>query len=92
MNEQRWHDGHWFFDTSLNSWCYLRPGYYEPGIVPTAEDFLHQIPDREIETLIRELDTHGWIKPRLDERLRSEDLKIRHRLIDLLDKSMAVKE
>ena len=84
MDNKRWHDGHWFFNLSLASWCYLKPGYYEAGGMPTSEDFLHQIPDREVESLIRELDTHGWIKPRLDERLRAEDLKITHRLLDII--------
>ena len=88
MDNKRWHDGCWFFDRSLDSWCYLKPGYYEPGLIPTAEDFLHEISSQEVEALIRELDTQGWIKPRLDERLRSEDLKITHRLLDLLDKSI----
>jgi len=43
MDTKRWHDGHWFFDYSLVSWCYLKAGYYEPGVKPTSEDFLHQI-------------------------------------------------
>jgi len=34
------------------------------------------------------LDEAGWIKPRLDERLRAEDLKITHRLLDILEKKI----
>ena len=90
MMEKRWFDGGWFLSQSLNCWCYLKPGYYEPGVMHQPEDFLHQITAQEIESLIRKLDEAGWIKPRLDERLRREDLKITHRVIDLLDKSLSV--
>jgi len=84
--EERWHDGHWFHDMSLDSWCYLKPGYYEVGAMKSPDDFLHQITPSEVYSLIRKLDEEGWIKPRLDERLRTEDLKITHRLLDLLEK------
>ncbi|KKN31722.1 hypothetical protein LCGC14_0821070 [marine sediment metagenome] len=84
--EERWFDGDWFFDNSLNAWRYLKSGYYEAGVMHSSGDFLHQVSARETEALIRKLDSEGWIKPRLDERLRAEDLKITHRLIDLLQK------
>ena len=83
---ERWFEGKWFFDHSYNSWCYLKPGSYVPGEMPSEEDYLHQISAEETRALIRELDDAGWIKPRLDERLRADDLKITHRLIDLLAK------
>jgi len=43
MNEKRWHDGGWFLDLSLNSWVYLKPGYYQPGIMAQPDDFSHQL-------------------------------------------------
>ena len=84
--EKRYHDGKWFFDEVRNAWCYLKPGYYEIGVVPTLDDFLHQISAPEVRMLLVKLDEAGWIKPRLDERLRTEDLKITHRLLDIIER------
>lgn len=86
--EKRYHDGRWFLSNTRNAWCYLKPGYYEPGVEPGSEAFLHQINAQEIEMLIKALDEAGWIKPRLDDRLRTEDLKITHRLLDIIDKKL----
>ena len=82
--EKRYFEGRWFFNEAFNAWCYLKPGYYEPASLPGQEDFLHQIDAQTIQNLIRRLDEEGWIKPRLDERLRTEDLKIMHRLLDII--------
>ena len=86
--EKRYSDGRWFFNKARNAWCYLKPGYYEPGVASISTDFSYQIEAREVEELIRRLDEEGWIKPRLDERLRTEDLKITHRLLDIIDKTI----
>ncbi len=88
MTEERWSDGRWFQDCTTDFWCYLKPGYYEAGLIPDQDNFLHRLNSYEVESLIRKLDEAGWIKPRLDERLRTEDLKITHRLLDLLDNSI----
>jgi len=89
MNDKIWRDSHWFFDYAKDAWLLTSPGAY---LIAEAPDIMFEIRSNHIEALIRKLDEAGWIKPRLDERLRSEDLKITHRLIDLLDKSMEVKE
>lgn len=89
--EKRYSDGRWFYNQSYDAWCYLKPGYYEPGVEPSSTEFSHQIDAREIEVLIKRLDEEGWIKPRLDERLRTEDLKITHRLLDIIEKQVIKK-
>ena len=86
MADKIWYNGDWFFDGSLDSWCYLKPGYYNPGEMHTTEDLQYSITSNAIRSLIVGLDKAGWIKPRLDERLRTEDLKITHRLLDLLER------
>ena len=78
-----WHDSKWFLRTSTNSWCLTEPGEYEVGDILRIQ---LEINAQNVEALIRSLDAAGWIKPRLDERLRSEDLKITHRLLDIIEK------
>ncbi len=75
--------GNWFFDPSCRAWCLTRAGYREPNMIA---DIALSIEDRDVESFITALDEAGWIKPRLDTRLREDDLKITHRLLDLLEK------
>ena len=75
----------WFYDMAWRSWRFRKGGVFEPGLVPDPEVTI-DIQDTEVELLIKALDEAGGIKPRLDERLRVEDLKITHRLLDLLEK------
>lgn len=76
-------DGHWYEDPSIRGFVYIAPGLYEEGVVPEPTLTL---PMRAAQELVPLLEQAGLIKPRLDERLRVEDLKITHRLIDLLEK------
>ncbi len=78
----RFYDGHWFQDYSRRGFAYIAPGTYEEGTIPEPSSFLSW---QEAMQLIPVLEEAGLIKPRLDERLRTEDLKITHRLIDLLE-------
>lgn len=80
-------DGRWFFDVAGFAWCYIEPGWYELG---TRPEVAKRLDAREAEMLVKTMDEQGYIKPRLDERLRTEDLKITHRLLDIIEgKSVA---
>ena len=85
MSDKIWIDSHWFFDYSRNEWVLTGPGAY---LIAEQPEITLTISAKDVEALIRKLDEAGWIKPRLDERLRTEDLKITHRLMDLLDKTI----
>ena len=85
MAERYFDDGHWWHDVSLRSWVYTESGYYDIGVQCEPK---YVIDSKAIAELVATLDKEGWIKPRLDERLRVEDLKITHRLIDLLNKAI----
>lgn len=76
----------WHFSMAFRSWRLLKAGEYEPGLQPNEEDIIATIQEDDVHLFIKALDEAGWIKPRLDERLRTEDLKITHRLLDLLEK------
>jgi len=82
-NEKNWSPGRWWLDRPFDEWRYSEAGYYDAGVVRPATIAL---PGDATRQLITALDEAGWIVPRLDERLREEDLKITHRLIDLLER------
>lgn len=79
-------EGGWYYDPSMRGFAYTPPGVYETGTVITPSKYLSE---REARQLVEVLEQEGYIKPRLDERLRTEDLKITHRLLDLLEKGMS---
>jgi hypothetical protein len=88
MADKVYREGHWFVDASLAGFLYAPAGYYEVNIEPDKTGWLY-ITFEQVRQLIPFLDEQGFIKPRLDERLRNEDLKITHRLLDLLDNMCA---
>lgn len=77
--------GIWYQDVRMDALCFSPPGFYDEAEYPQPVVI---IPGDSIPALLTVLDELGYIKPRLDERLRVEDLKITHRLLDLLDKAL----
>ena len=71
----------WFFDMASRSICRAVAGERDLGVM-TEIDL--EISYRDIPKLVEALENNGFIQPRLDERLRSEDLKITHRLLDII--------
>ena len=83
-------EGYWHLVPSERSVVYIPAGEYEPGVMLSDEErqgFTY-IDTNHLSSLIEFLDKEGYIKPRLDTRLREEDLKITHRLLDLLEKEV----
>ena len=78
------HDGGWYYDPAMRAFAYIDPGDYEPGVSPEPTKWLDF---REATQLIPVLEAEGYLKPRLDDRLRAEDLKIMHRLMDMLERN-----
>jgi len=74
--------GIWYRDIALDALCFSLPGFYDELEYPQPVVI---VPGDAIPALITVLDELGYIKPRLDERLRDEDLKITHRVLDLLE-------
>ena len=89
MTDKIWIDSHWFYSYEKDAWVLTGAGAH---LIAEKPEIILEVRAKDIEMLIRKLDEAGWIKPRLDERLRSEDLKITHRVIDLLDKSLSVRQ
>ena len=87
---QVYREGHWYSDLSRRSIVYVPAGVYEVDVTYTDEERERwiYIPCEFLTSLAEFLDKEGYIKPRLDTRLREEDLKITHRLLDLLEKGV----
>jgi hypothetical protein len=81
---EQYRESRWFLNPGWMSWEKTKPGFYPEGAVAEVE---LRIDSEDIRKLIQALDEAGWIVPRLDVRLREEDLKITPRLIDLLGRS-----
>ncbi len=78
--------GQWFRDVSRRGYYYQPSGYYEIEVfIDDRSDWLF-VDEDQARDFVPVLEKDGLIKPRLDERLRVEDLKITHRLLDLLEK------
>jgi len=88
MADTYWSDGKWMYRREWDEWIYRKPGMYDPSIMLDYKDesFIRVQADA-IARLIPELEAEGWLKPRLDDRIRNEDLKIIHRLMDLLERN-----
>lgn len=86
----RWHDQRWFYDFQTGDILHMRGGDYDTqsSLPPEALDI--RIGHRDdLSGLVKVLEERGYVVPRLDDRLRAEDLKITHRLLDLLEKGPA---
>jgi len=77
-----YHEVNWYFDQASLNLCRTVAGDRAVGTRATVD---LEIGRRDIPKLIEALESNGFIQPRLDERLRSEDLKITHRLLDIIE-------
>ena len=82
---KRYHEGSWRFNHELNSIVHIKAGEYEHGQMLPLEAFDIVIPQESQHELIDFMDKHNMVKPKMDNQSRAEDLKIVHRLIDLME-------
>lgn len=85
----RYVEGHWIDDIFRDSLRWIPSGVYDDTKLYMPDNYpegSYSVPLDHFIKAIPLLESHRIITPRLDERLRTEDLKITHRLIDLLDK------
>jgi len=87
MATEAWFDARWVADPSWGVLRWIPGGLYDPSSVfEKWPEGTITLPRAAVASLIPLLESEGYLKPRLDERLRAEDLKITHSLIDLLEK------
>jgi hypothetical protein len=82
---KRYQPGRWVYNNVLDSIAYLREGEYELGAEIGRDCFEVEIPHMLLNQLISFLLEQGLIKPQFGEN-RAEDLKVIHRLIDVIEK------
>lgn len=75
-------ESRWYYSLEYDGWCFVEAGEYDPAMVVQPKFILR---DDHAAKLVKAMDEQGHIRPRLDERLRVDDLKITHRLLDLLE-------
>lgn len=80
---QRYYEGGWRELPMGTALGYIRPGYYEEATEMPTVMVIHR---NELNQLIDFLFKNGYIKPQLGEN-RTEDIKIIHRLIDVVERS-----
>ena len=84
--QKNYYGPRWYYEPSHGEWRLVKAGEREPQIQIKKEDLKAILEMEEVHLLIAALDEAGWIVPRLDERLREEDLKITHRLLDIIER------
>ena len=76
-------EGRWYHDPSMDEWQMVEPEEVPSGVRLEPK---YRIESHNVRLLLEALDAHGWIKPRLDDIVRQDDVRIIHRLIDVLEK------
>jgi len=90
MTEQ-WFEGRWRYEPHLNLFRWVPPGNYDTYVLfDEWPEGTIEVRADSIPKLVEQLEANGFLKPRLDDRLRAEDLKITHRLLDLLERARPV--
>lgn len=75
----------WYYEISTQDFVFFPGGYLEPGIINEDKDLL-RIDSHLADMLITFMDKEGLLPIKISQESRTEDLKIVHRLIDLMDK------
>jgi hypothetical protein len=82
-----WTEGHWVLDHSLRAIVHVKPGDYPAGESLPADAFDHALPTHLLPGLFDAAQEHGLLPTRLKPEPRTEDLKIIHRLLDIMGDS-----
>lgn len=85
MNEKVYIESRWAYNPMSGYFEYFNEGHYNPGV--------HRDPDLTLPRhaafkLIDYMSKSGHISPTLDEKVRKEDLKITHRLLDIMEEKI----
>lgn len=85
----RYLSGKWIYRIEWRDLVWMPGRVYEERSMNLISDTLPDdavvVPEEAMRALPGFLNESGFLKPHLDERLRSEDLKITHRLLDVID-------
>jgi len=83
-----WRDPKWMYDIMKQEWTFFPGGYHEPTMMVDEKE-VKKWPTITMEManmLIKEMSNQGQLPFTTKMESREEDLKIVHRLIDLMEK------
>lgn len=86
---ERFREARWYIDLSHHTLVKTKPGRYREGIMSDV-DFEIDLHEANITSLIHALEEGGYLAPRVDHKMRAEDLKVIHRLIDLTERQAEI--
>jgi len=81
-------NGFWMWDHATGNIGHLKSGEYNQMEALKEEDFDIIIPRSHVNELVDFLDKNNLIKPKMDNQSRDADLKIVHRLLDVIEKKL----
>lgn len=87
MTEKRLRLSRWYWESRTNRLIKTKIGYYDEGAIADIELAL-DIDDANIPSLVQALEDAGLLIPRIDYRVRTNDVKTINRLIDVLRQVM----
>ena len=87
MTEKRLRLSRWYWDPQTNRLIKTKIDYYDEGTMADIELAL-DIEDANIPSLVQALEDAGLLIPRIDYRVRTDDVKTINRLIDVLRQVM----
>jgi len=76
----------WVIDITIGTISHFKGGNYESLVQLQEDDYDIVIPQYYIPELIQLLTEKGYIKPQMSKESREEDIKIIHRLLDVVEK------
>jgi len=86
MTDKAYTEGGWRFDWTTGSYVYIKPGEYDIGGSLPSDAIICKINNRLIPELLEVLDKEGQLPRRYKNEDREPDLKVVHRLLDILEK------
>jgi len=78
--------GGWRFNYETGAIVHVKAGEYNHGQLIPQEAYDVIIPQMYQAELIDFMDKQNMVKPKMDNQSRAEDLKIVHRLLDVMEK------
>lgn len=82
MSNKVYTESHWYYDWARNGFSFVQTGFYSENEPIEPIKFISM---REARLLAKVLDEAGIIKPRMDDKVRREDVHMMNRLIDIIE-------
>ncbi len=79
-----YHEGSWFFDPAWRALRHVKAGEYEESTDFPEDAFDIHIGYRDIHGLVEELEKSGWLRPKINEPVRKDDVALMNKMLDII--------